>query len=349
MRYIDVNEILNSKIPIIDVRSPNEFEESHIQGAINMPLLDNQAREAIGKIYKNKGKDAAIALGYELVNPIKEKFIDFLNELGEGNQYYLYCARGGLRSRLMAEYLIENGFQIQVLKGGYKTFRNAVVDKINEFSNLRIVGGYTGSGKTEVLEQLSILGEQVLDLEDLANHKGSAFGGLGKDEQVSTAQFHNKIYSKLCGFDPRLPLWIENESIHIGKVNLPIELWEKMKHSEVLEIFIPIEKRIKNILKDYGNYTSEELIECLLHIEKRLGKKNIDQLSKLIQERKLNKVVETLLTYYDEAYEKGRLKRVCQKFVKIEFNEFNSEQIARILQSSFKWKIGTNDLNLQIT
>jgi tRNA 2-selenouridine synthase len=344
-----VNDILNSNCKIIDVRSPMEYEESHIQGAINMPLLNNEAREIIGKTYKKKGKDAAMELGYQLVDPIKKQFIDFIDVLGKGNQYFLYCARGGLRSRLMAEYLIENGFNVLVLKGGYKAYRNAVVHRINEFSNLRIIGGYTGSGKTHVLEQLSLMGEQVLDLEALANHKGSAFGGLGQNAQESTAQFHNKVFSKLSHFNPRLPLWIENESIHIGKVNLPIELWEKMKHSEVIEIIIPLEKRIQNILMDYGHYTSEELIDCLKHIEKRLGKKVTNELGAKIAKRDLKSVVESLLRYYDEAYEKGRLKRDCQKFVKIEFKEFNSEQIARILQTSFKWKIGANDLNLQIT
>jgi tRNA 2-selenouridine synthase len=349
MKYVEVDEISNTTCIILDVRAPIEFEESHIQGAVNMPLLNNEAREMIGKTYKSKGKDAAIELGYQLVNPIRNQFIDFIDGIGKGNQYCLYCARGGLRSKLMAEFLSENGVDVKVLKGGYKAYRNAVVLRINEFSNLRIIGGHTGSGKTQVLEQLYLLGEQVLDLEAMANHKGSAFGGLGQNAQESTAQFHNKIFSKLKDFNPRMPLWIENESIHIGKVNLPIELWEKMKHSEVIEIIIPKEKRIQNILKDYGNYSSEDLINCLNQIEKRLGIKVIKELSAKIMKRELHSVVEILLNYYDEAYEKGRLKRVCQKFVKIEFNEFNSEQIARILQSSFKWKIGANDLNLQIT
>jgi len=331
MRTVELQEFLSSGLPMLDVRSPGEYMDGHVINAFNLPLLDNTNRELIGICYKHKGQEAAIKLGYELVNPIKETFIQELENVSDHKNISLYCARGGLRSHKMAEFLSAAGYDVLILKGGYKTYRNHILQTIRKFRNIMILSGHTGSGKTEVLGELSKLGCQVLDLEALANHKGSVFGALGNKPQPSSGHFHNLIYQSLKSFSPESPLWVENESVTIGKVYQPKELWENMLLANGYEIVLPLSERVKFTLENYGNFDIESLVHCIQALSKRLGDESCRQLCELTEQNKLEPVVERLFKYYDKAYENGREKRNCQKFVKISFDAFDAKKIAAFL------------------
>jgi tRNA 2-selenouridine synthase len=317
---------------LIDVRSPSEFDESHLPGAINIPLLNDEHRKLVGTTYKQVGKDAAMKLGYELVNPIQETFIQHLQAHSDTRSIKVYCARGGLRSQLMSKYFSEKGYQVTHLKGGYKAYRNQVLSRISQLTNIRIVSGYTGSGKTEVLEALRSIGEQVLDLEALANHRGSAFGGLGQAIQPSSSMFHNRIYETIKSFEDSRITWIESESVTIGKVYLPKELWEHMKVADGCEIILPVEERVKHTLKLYGQFETSYLAACIRQLQKRLGNEEMQLLCALTEIGDLEPVVVSLLKYYDKAYEHGRAKKVSHNFVKLYFPRLEPLKIAKFLQ-----------------
>jgi len=319
------------KTPIIDVRSPSEFKEGHIPGAINIPLLNDDHRRQIGIAYKQKGKEAAITLGYQLVNPIRESFLIQLIDNTSDKNIRIYCARGGLRSQLMSQYFSENGYNITHLKGGYKAYRNVVLKTISSYKNLKILAGYTGSGKTEILNEMMQLGAQVLDLEHLANHRGSAFGFLGQKEQPSSSHFHNLIYDAIKHFNHQQPIWVESESVNIGKAYLPKELWENMKQADGIEIILPVEVRAAHTLKLYGGFEKSLLAECIMQLSKRIAKSEITLLCALTEIGDLEPVVERLLKYYDKAYEHGREKRNCQNFVKLNFERLEPKKIAKFL------------------
>ncbi|HEY1047323.1 MAG TPA: tRNA 2-selenouridine(34) synthase MnmH [Bacteroidia bacterium] len=322
---------------IIDVRSQGEFNEGHIPGAVNLPLLNDEHRIIVGTTYKKQGKYAAMQTGYDLVNPIKSKLIEELMQLkGASRQVRVYCARGGLRSRLMSEFFEENGVDVIMLKGGYKFYRRHILSRIDGFKKLRVLSGFTGSGKTEILQALRQMGEQVLDLEDLAKHKGSAFGNLEGVEQPITAYFHNLIDLQLRHFDANKYTWIESESFNIGKVHLPAELWENMKIAQKVEVEIPLENRVKNILNQYGKIDKHLLVSGISVLRKRLGDEDFRQLSEWVLEGNLEPVVFRLLKYYDRGYENGRKRRDCQEFVKFVFDHSDPFKIAEFLMKELK-------------
>ncbi len=331
-------DFLISQAPLLDVRSPGEFTGGHIPGAGNLPLLDDSNRERIGICYKQKGRDAAIALGYELVDPLREQLLESAKALTAGNRVRLYCARGGLRSNKMAEFLETNGYEVEVLRGGYKAYRNHILGFIKNFRNIIILSGYTGSGKTEILEHIARMGGQVLDLEGLANHKGSAFGALGNAPQPCSGLFHNLIYEAIRSYDPAQPLWVESESMTIGKVYIPNELWENMQVARGFEIVLPVQERISYILRNYGGFDAQSLIACVKTLGRRLGDEACREFCDLIEEGRLEPVVEGLFRYYDKAYEHGRKKRNCQEYVKLHFSRLEPERIAGFLLSGEREK-----------
>jgi tRNA 2-selenouridine synthase len=324
-------EFLDLQIPIVDVRSPLEFEAGHIELAVNIPILNNQNRIHIGKTFKQKGREAAIKLGYELVNPLKPHLLESIIQKVVGKTIALYCARGGLRSNHMAAFFAEHGYTVYVLNGGYKAFRNHLLSIIAQFKRILVLSANTGSGKTEILHALKAKGAQVLDLEGLAKHKGSVFGALGNEPQPSSAVFHNLIFEELKHYNPHEVLWVENESFTIGQVHLPIELWTHMKVAAGIEISVPLEDRVNFIESDYGRYTADELVFCIQKLNKRLGDEACRKICDLVQEGELKAAIYGLFKYYDKAYEMGRSKRNCHHYVKIPFENLEPEKIAEFL------------------
>jgi len=331
MQTIDLPELLDCDWPLIDVRSPQEYLDDHIPGALNVPLLNNQHRHEVGLCYKQEGKAAAIALGHQLISPLEPMLLDQIKSCAPNNQLRLYCARGGLRSHKMAEFLSQNGFEVKLVKGGYKRYRQEVLSTIAQFTQILILSGYTGSGKTQVLQAIKAKGAQVLDLEALAHHKGSAFGHLGMPIQNSSAQFHNDIYEVLKTLDPNKILWVENESFIIGKVHMPAPLWQNMQTAKVIAYQIPVEERVKLIIEAYGQFPKSQLMERVVKLSKRLGHEMAQQICEYIAADQLEKAVPPLLKYYDKAYTMGRVKRAQAPYMQVDFDHFDANAIAEQL------------------
>ena len=184
-------------LPIIDVRSPGEYQHAHIPGAISIPLFDNDERAQVGTKYKNAGKDSAVLLGLSLVGPKLADFVKQSKKLNpQGKEVLVHCWRGGMRSSSFAWLLDTAGLTASTLVGGYKAYRNTVLSAFSEPHNLIILGGKTGSGKTDILKELARQGEQIIDLEGLANHKGSTYGAIGQAPQPATEQFENLVHQQ---------------------------------------------------------------------------------------------------------------------------------------------------------
>lgn len=328
---LETEEFLIRQETLIDVRSPGEFLEGHIPGAVNLPILNDAHRAQVGTMYKKKGKEAAISLGHKLVDPLRDEILQNLREITDRNEVRLYCARGGLRSRYMASFFAANGLKVYILTGGYKSYRNAVLEFIGSFKKLIILSGFTGSGKTEILQSMSKQGAQVLDLEKLASHKGSAFGSLGMENQPLSSMFHNSIFNDLRNFNPNAPVWVENESHTIGKVFLPPVLWDHMKNAPGVELVLPPEERVRFTLQNYGNFTGEQLKGCVQNLKRRLGDEEMRSICMLIDEGCLEEAVHRLFKYYDKSYEYGRARRNCHNYVKMSFDKLETDKIAREL------------------
>jgi len=217
---IDLFLELSKTNPIIDVRSPGEYEHAHIPGALNLPLFSNEERAEIGTIYKQRGRVKAVQRGLEVVGPKLAGFAKFALALQSEN-ILIHCWRGGMRSSSMAWLLETVGINCTLLTGGYKSYRSRVLTSFEKPLKIILLGGYTGSGKTDLIKLLKEQGEQVLDLEGLACHKGSAFGAIGQGEQPSSEQFENLLSLEMEALDGEKVVWIEDESRNVGKVFVP--------------------------------------------------------------------------------------------------------------------------------
>jgi tRNA 2-selenouridine synthase len=292
----------SSGIPIIDVRSPAEFEHAHINGAINIPLFDNQERALIGTLYKKKGQSEAILTGFEIagkkIKPIAEEGL----KAAKSGTLLIHCWRGGMRSESMAWIFNKIGITTYTLKGGYKSYRNYIRKYFSKKFKIYVLGGLTGSGKTEILCKLENAGKQVINLEKIAHHKGSVFGFLGNQHQNSNEQFENDLFESLYLLNPLKAIWIEDESRNIGRNIIPTEFFKAMNKSPMIIIEIGKELRTKRLVEEYGKFSNEELISCLNKISRRLGGLNTQLSIKALNEGKPDLTASIVLDYYDKTY-----------------------------------------------
>lgn len=286
---------------MVDVRAPAEFAQGHIPGAVNLPLFDDGERAQVGTLYVQKGRSAAVQRGLEIVGPKLRTFTDFALHL-KAPELCLYCWRGGMRSASMAWLLETVGISCFTLEHGYKAFRNYVRESFNRPRTITLLGGLTGSGKTEILQALHRAGEQTLDLEALANHKGSAFGGIGQAPQPSTEQFENLIFTQITPMNPARPLWVEDESRNVGKCAIPLPLWEQMCRSPLVCIHTPRPQRVLRLMREYAHFDIQALCAAILKIEKRLGFDRCKQACTACLSNDLQTALEICLDYYDKAY-----------------------------------------------
>ncbi|WP_228450708.1 tRNA 2-selenouridine(34) synthase MnmH [Chryseolinea soli] len=270
---ITINDLmsLTEPVPLADVRTPAEFEHGHIPGAFNLPLFSNEERVLVGTTYKQVGKDAAILLGFDLTGPKWSGFIKQALERAPAKKIALHCWRGGMRSGAMAWALDLYGFEVYLVKGGYKHYRRWALDQFEAAYELFILGGMTGSGKTRILHELRALGQQVIDLEDLAQHQGSSYGSMNKFVQPTQEQFENHLASALNKCDKQRKIWVEDESSTIGRCMVPRAFWNQMAAAFLIDINVPATERMEALVQEYGSLDKDFLIACTERIRKRLG------------------------------------------------------------------------------
>ncbi len=301
-RTLTVADLYGASGPILDVRSPGEYEQGHIPGSVSLPLLDNEARRQVGICYKQAGRDRAVELGFALVGPKIAGFIQQARDLAPEGRLSLYCWRGGMRSGAMAWALELAGFEVATLQGGYKGFRRWGREQLSEHQNLLVVGGMTGTGKTLVLAALAARGEQVLDLEGLAHHRGSSYGNLGLPPQPTNEQFWNEVMWRWAGFQRQRPVWLEAESKRIGICRIPDELFEQMERAPLVVLRRPLPERLDILLAVYGGLATTDLVAATQRIHKRLGGLRTQQAVAAIQQGQLRDALELILGYYDRTY-----------------------------------------------
>ncbi|MGQ7869735.1 tRNA 2-selenouridine(34) synthase MnmH [Sunxiuqinia sp. sy24] len=320
------------RLPLIDVRSPGEFEKGRLPGATNIALFSNDERAQVGTVYVQQSREKAVALGYQFVTPKLDWFVSESRKVAGDSSVAVHCWRGGMRSHAFAEHLHTNGFdEVYVITGGYKAYRNYVLNFFEQPFQLRILGGYTGSGKTYLLRAIQQLGEQVIDLEGLAHHKGSAFGAIGETAQPTVEQFENNLFEQFRQLDFQKPIWLEDESHCIGKVKIPIPLFRQMREQMVYFIQLSREQRAQHLVKQYTACETPELAYAINGIAKRLGGQNVKMAHEYLAQQKFYEVALLALQYYDKAYLKGVQNR-NQEFVRlIPLPDMNHENNAKTL------------------
>ncbi|MEA2095936.1 MAG: tRNA 2-selenouridine(34) synthase MnmH [Candidatus Cloacimonadota bacterium] len=314
MKTLEIHEFIkvSKDLPIIDVRTPAEFSDGHITGAINIPLFSNEERAVVGTKYKQESRDTAIAKALEFIAEKADQYLDELQRLVPSKKICIYCWRGGFRSEGMGHLFQTVGKEVYRLQGGYKAYRNFVIDSFKLKYKLIVIGGMTGSGKTEILKEINKVNKQVLDLEGIANHKGSAFGALGQNDQPTTQQFENDLTAQLNRFDTEQNIWLEDESRMIGRVKIPDELFTQIRNTTVIKIEVSKDNRINRLIKDYANFNKDELINSINNISRRLGGLNTKLAIEAIEQEDYYNATDIILDYYDKTYTYGLSKRKGQ-------------------------------------
>ncbi|MBX2979058.1 MAG: tRNA 2-selenouridine(34) synthase MnmH [Flavobacteriales bacterium] len=333
LRPLPVTDFLAAGLPIIDVRSPGEFARGHIPAAVNVPLFSDAERAVVGTLYKQTGRDAAVLEGLRIVGPKLAGIVERATELAPDRRIAVHCWRGGERSGSVAWLLDKAGFgEVLTLRGGYKAFRKHVLASFVQVPTLRILGGYTGTGKTATLQHLAALGEQVIDLEALAQHKGSAFGMLGEKLQPTQEHFENLLWNALRKMDGTRPLWLEDESRNIGKVILPLPLFEALRKAPVYFADMPVEERVQRLVQDYGAFAQEDLAAAVQRIAKRLGPQHAKAALEALASGDLATVARITLGYYDKAYAHGLAQRDAASVHRLEASATDLRALAQRLK-----------------
>jgi tRNA 2-selenouridine synthase len=306
--------------PILDVRSPGEFERAHIPRAVSFPIFDNDERAQVGTTYKQIGKDEAIELGLEIVGPKLAQWVKSAKKIAIDNTILVHCWRGGMRSGSMAWLFETAGINVKVLEGGYKAYRNYVIGQFDQKIPFIVLGGKTGSGKTDILLEMQKRGTQVIDLEGVAHHRGSAFGHLGLAVQPSSEQFENEVVDQLRQMDYQNPIWIEDESRNIGQVFMPLGLYDQLRAAPILFLDIDAQYRLPYLVEVYAHYPKEALAQAIGKIQKRLGGDFYKKALEALEEDDFSQVAAITLNYYDKAYVHGLNKRTQEQIQVLQLN-----------------------------
>ena len=292
--------------PLLDVRAPAEFAQGHLPTAHNLPLFDDGQRAAVGTTYKQQGREAAVQLGLELVGPRLGALAEQLRtwaQQAEGRPLRLHCWRGGMRSESVAWLAHQLGISVVLLDGGYKAFRRWVLERFECTWPVHLLGGRTGSGKTDLLIALAQHGAAVVDLEGLANHRGSSFGNLGLPPQPSTEHYENRIAMALHRQREAPQIWVEAESAQVGRCRIPAGLWRQMQAAPLLEIRRPLEERLNQLVAVYGIQDPQALAEATQRIARRLGPQRTAAALEAISQQDWSGACSQMLDYYDRCYD----------------------------------------------
>ena len=335
VKRINIEEFLRlekeENLPVIDVRSPSEFNHGHIPNAKNVYLFNDEERRVVGTIYKEEGREAAILKGLEYVGSRMVNILKEIDNISKNKVILMHCFRGGMRSESVAWLCSNYKYDIYVLDGGYKSYRRYVLESFNNKKyKINLVTGKTGSKKTLILNRLKELEYNVVDLEGIAKHKGSAFGWINEGEQPSQEQFENNLCYELYRYDNGSSLWVEDESLLIGKRAIPRGLFDNMKAPEnIIYLNVPIEERAKYITDTYGKYSIDDLKESIIKIKKRLGDERMREALELLEEGKIYECVLVLLYYYDKAYRLSIEKE--DKIINVECNNLTIDNIVSVI------------------
>ena len=295
--------------PILDVRAPIEFAQGHVPGALNLPLFSDEERARIGTTYKQVSQDRAVHLGLEFFGPNMSAMIKKAQRLAPSKEVRLHCWRGGMRSGAVLWLLELGGFKVHLLDKGYKDYRRAVLASFDTPRQWRVLGGLTGSGKTDVLHQLAALGQPVLDLEGLAQHKGSAFGAIGQPAQPTQEQFENNLAAALAALPTDAMVWVEDESRQIGRLTIPPALFAQMQAAPRWVLEAPRTARVAKLAAEYGAEDPTELAAAIERLQKRLGGRATKQALEAVAAGNFPLMVELVLDYYDKTYTHGLAQR----------------------------------------
>lgn len=309
-KQIAIREILAnlSELPLIDARSEGEFAQGHIRGAISLPLFDNAERAEIGTLYKRQGKQTAILRGLGIVGPKMQDLAEAALATAHSGKIAVHCWRGGMRSASLAWLFERVGLEVYTVIGGYKSYRRLCLERFTAPQPLMVIGGKTGTQKTRIINELAARGENAIDLEGLANHRGSAFGYATDLWQPTQEQFENDLGMALLRSENGKQIYIEDESRLVGRLHVPDSLWKQMRSAPTAVLEWPIEARIDYLVHEY-QAASERLAQNLESIKKRLGNERHKAASDALASNDRAEVCRIVLDYYDRAYEHGLAKR----------------------------------------
>lgn len=336
IQQIDINSFLelSKSHSVFDVRSPGEYNHAHIPGAYSLPLFTDEERKVVGTAYKQESREQAIKIGLDYFGPKMRNLVEEVESVTSQTQdktVLVHCWRGGMRSGAVAWLLDVYGFKVSILKGGYKSFRNWVLEYLAHPFPFIVLGGYTGSGKTAILHELESMGEAVLDLEKIAGHRGSAFGNLGLPPQTSIEDFENRLAVELKSITNKIAdqtrIWIEDESQRIGDVNVPVSFFENFKQCPLLFLEVPFDVRLNKIIEEYGKFEKQKLKNSIERIQRRLGGLETKNALNFLEEGNIRECFTILLNYYDRFYRKSNLN-IKQEIIKKEFNTGDVQVIA---------------------
>ncbi len=322
---------LAEQFPVIDVRSPGEFSQGHIPGAFNVPLFDNDERARIGTTYVQIGKEPAIELGLKFAGVKTDFYLKQIADINSQKTILLHCWRGGMRSSKIALFYAEHNFKVYVLEGGYKAYRQYIRSQFSVNRSMLLIGGYTGSGKTEILRNVYNLGHQVIDLESLACHKGSAFGHLGQKQQPTTEQFENDLFAQWNATQALKPLWVEHESKNIGNIFLPETFHKAMLSGVLFQIQVSIKTRIARLVHEYACFEDGKLFEILDHLSIFMGSYQVSEARKALKVQDYEKVAAISLQYYDKLYDNSMLKRPVRRVIPVDLQSVPESQFHEMI------------------
>ena len=323
LQYVRLPLATETYSEIIDVRSPGEFAEDCVPGAINLPVLDDAERAEVGTIYKQVSPFEARKIGAALVSKNISRHLE--THFADKKKSYrplVYCWRGGQRSNSLALILSQIGWGVGVIEGGYKAYRSHVraeLDQLPQRLQLRVLCGLTGTGKTEILQAMQACGAQVLDLEGLANHRGSLLGQAwagAPQPQPSQKWFESLLKQVLAEFEPERPVWLESESSKIGTVQVPTALWQKMQSAPCREIRVPVAARVEFLLRQYDHMVAHPpfLLEKLERLRSRYGSRQLAAWREQIDRGEWGAfVTELLAVHYDPTYRRSMEQSYFQR------------------------------------
>ena len=315
---------------LLDVRSPSEYEEACLPDALNLPLFSNEERARVGTLYKQDSPDAALLEGLDIAGSKMRELVKTARGFAPGNKAVVHCWRGGQRSGSVAWLLERAGFEVGQLTGGYKAARKYIRQYLGEARHsFKVLSGPTGSGKTPILLAMQSLGANVIDLEGLANHKGSAFGGLGEAPQPSSEAFENALFAALRLIPEGEVVWLEDESRLIGHVYLPDEFYHRLTAAPIVILEQPMAWRINHLVKNYACYPKADLSAAFTRIKKRLGGQHLNTALEALADDDFAAAARIALVYYDKAYSHYGDRRDAKVLKQVQASSPEVEEIAR--------------------